>query len=34
MTARDVVKATSTTKALVMVKAGDKWLIHQEKAGS
>jgi tetratricopeptide (TPR) repeat protein len=30
----DVVKATSTTKTLVMVKAGDKWLIQQEKAGS
>ena len=30
----DVVKATRTTKTLVMVKAGDKWLIQQERAGS
>jgi tetratricopeptide (TPR) repeat protein len=30
----DVVKASSTTKTLVMVKAGDKWLIQQEKVGS
>jgi tetratricopeptide (TPR) repeat protein len=29
----DVVKPTSTTKTLVMVKTGDKWLIQQEKAG-
>ena len=29
----DAVKPTSTTKTLVMVKAGDKWLIQQEKVG-